>query len=221
MALSSWIKEVFGVTPKDEALYARALTHGSHGSETYERLEFLGDRVLGLVVADWIYARFPKDDEGKLSHRFNNLVSGDACAEIGRTIGVSSRLRLGKQARDDGAHDSDNVLGDVVEALIGAVFLEHGLDAARSFIQSHWEVLMDVQRSPRRHPKSELQEWAAAHNRRPPVYDIVERSGPHHAPKFSVKVSLGTAGEATAQGKSKQEAETLAASVLLERLTQK
>jgi dsRNA-specific ribonuclease len=104
MALSSWIKEVFGVTPKDEALYARALTHGSPGSDTYERLEFLGDRVLGLVVADWIYARFPKDDEGKLSHRFNNLVSGEACAEIGRTIGVSSRLRLGKQARDDGAH---------------------------------------------------------------------------------------------------------------------
>lgn len=216
--LSSWVKDVFGVTPKDEAFYARALTHGSHGTDTYERLEFLGDRVLGLVIAQWIYTRFPKDAEGQLSRRFNTLVSGEACAGIGRDIGLASRLRLGKQARDDGAYDSDNVLGDVVEALIGAVFLEHGLEAARSFIHARWEPLIDVQRAPPRHPKSELQEWAASHNRRPPVYEQLERSGPHHAPRFHIKVSLGSAGEATAEGKSKQEAETLAAAALLERL---
>ena len=220
-ALSVWVEEVFGVVPKDEALYARALTHGSHGADTYERLEFLGDRVLGLVVADWIFSRFPQDSEGKLSPRFNNLVSGETCAEVGRSIGLAARLRLGKQAMDDGAYDSDNVLGDAVEALIGAVFLEHGLEAARRFIQSRWEPMMDVQRSARRHPKSELQEWAAAHNRRAPVYEIVDRSGPHHAPRFRVKVSLGSAGEAEAEGKSKQDAETLAAAALLERLRKK
>ncbi len=219
--LTRWIAEIFGVTPKDEALYARALTHGSHGAETYERLEFLGDRVLGLVIADWIYARFPNDSEGKLSPRFNNLVSGETCAEVGREIGLAGRLRLGKQALDDGAYDSDNVLGDAVEALIGAVFLEHGLDAARRFIHRRWEPLMDVQRSARRHPKSELQEWAAAHNRRPPIYEITDRFGPHHAPRFRVKVSLGSAGDAEAEGKSKQEAETLAAAALLERLRKK
>ncbi len=216
--LSAWVKDVFGVTPKDASLYERALTHGSHGSETYERLEFLGDRVLGLVVAQWIYGRFPHDAEGQLSQRFNSLVSGETCAEVGRTIQLSSRMRLGKQALDDGAYDSDNVLGDVVEALIGAVFLEYGLEAAGAFIRKHWEPLLNVQRSAPRHPKSELQEWAAAHNRRTPAYEIVERSGPHHAPRFKVKVSLGSAGEATAEGKSKQDAETQAAAALLERL---
>lgn len=219
--LAHWVNDVFGVMPNDVALYERALTHGSHGGETYERLEFLGDRVLGLVIADWIYARFPKDAEGQLSRRFNTLVSGETCAEVGRGFGLASRMRLGKQARDDGAYDSDNVLGDVVEALIGAVFLEHGLEPARRFIQSRWEPLLTVQRSAPRHPKSELQEWAAAHNRRAPEYAIIDRSGPHHAPRFTVKVSLGSAGEAQAEGKSKQEAETLAATALLERLKTK
>lgn len=217
-ALSAWVNDVFGVTPKDVSLYERALTHGSHGTDTYERLEFLGDRVLGLVIAHWIYGRFPTDAEGQLSQRFNNLVSGETCAEVGRTIQLSSRMRLGKQALDDGAYDSDNVLGDVVEALIGAVFLEHGLDAAAQFIKANWEPLLNIQRSALRHPKSELQEWAAAHNRRTPHYEIVERSGPHHAPRFKVKVSLGSAGDATAEGKSKQDAETQAAAALLERL---
>jgi len=216
--LTPWIEQNFGVSPKDEALYVRALTHGSHGTDTYERLEFLGDRILGLVIAEWIYTRFPKDSEGQLSRRFNNLVSGEICAEVGRSLGLAAHLRLGKQARDDGAYDSDNVLGDAVEALIGAVYLEHGLDAARRFIHARWSPLIDVQRAARRHPKSELQEWAAAHNRRAPVYEIIERSGPHHAPRFHVKVSLGTAGDAVADGKSKQEAETLAAAALLERL---
>ncbi len=216
---SDWIRAVFGVSPKDEALYARALTHGSHGTQTYERLEFLGDRVLGLVIADWIYARFPNDSEGQLSPRFNNLVSGETCAEVARTLGLAARLRLGKQALDDGAYDSDNVLGDAVEALIGAVFLEHGLDAARHFIHTHWEPIFHVQRTARRHPKSELQEWAAAHNRRAPVYEVVERTGPHHAPRFRVRVSLGSAGEAEADGKSKQDAETRAAAALLEKVT--
>lgn len=216
--LSTWVHDVFGVTPRDVSLYERALTHGSHGADTYERLEFLGDRVLGLVIAQWIYERFPGDAEGKLSQRFNSLVSGETCAEVGRSVQLSSRMRLGKQALDDGAYDSDNVLGDVVEALIGAVFLEHGLDAAAHFIRARWEPLLNVQRTAPRHPKSELQEWAAAHNRRTPVYEIVERSGPHHAPRFKVKVSLGSAGDATAEGKSKQDAETQAAAALLERL---
>lgn len=219
--LSQWLAGAFGVSPKDEALYIRALTHGSHGADTYERLEFLGDRVLGLVIADWIYARFPNDAEGQLSRRFNTLVAGETCADIGRRLGLAAHLRLGKQARDDGAYDSDNVLGDVVEALIGAVYLEHGLEVARRFIQTHWEPLIDGQRAAPRHPKSELQEWAAAHNRRAPVYELVERSGPHHAPRFQIKVSLGSAGEAIAEGKSKQDAETRAAAALLERLKKK
>jgi ribonuclease III len=216
--LGPWVQQVLGTTARDLYLFERALTHSSHKGPTYERLEFLGDRVLGLVIADWLYALHPDDPEGKLSHRLNTLVARTTCAAVGRAINLSGRIRLGKQALDDGAFDSDNVLGDVVEALIGALFLDAGLDQARIFIHTHWRAHMAGQASAPRHPKSELQEWAAAHSRKPPAYSVVERSGPDHAPRFRVKVSLGSAGEAEAEGKSKQEAESAAAAVLLELL---
>jgi ribonuclease III len=215
--LDGWLTDALGASPNDIAIYTRALTHGSHGGETYERLEFLGDRVLGLVMAEWLYEQFD-DAEGKLSFRLNALVTRAACADVGRRIGVVSHIKLGKQARDDGAYDSDNVIGDVVEALVGALFIEHGLDAARSFIRTHWAGLMEGQSTAPRHPKSALQEWAAAHGRKPPHYAITDRSGPHHAPRFTVSVSLGSAGEASATGTSKQDAETAAAAALLEKL---
>ena len=216
--VTAWLESALGVAPHDTSLYTRALTHGSHGSETYERLEFLGDRVLGLVVADWLYSTYEADAEGKLSFRLNALVTRASCAQVGREIGVVPFIRLGKQARDDGAFDSDNVIGDVIEALIGALWLDHGLEAARAFIRKHWAALMDGQQGAPRHPKSALQEWAAAHNRKPPAYTITDRSGPHHAPRFTVQVSLGSAGEASAEGSSKQEAETAAAAAMLEKL---
>jgi ribonuclease III len=217
-AFSSWLSSVLGVKPSDLALYERALTHGSHGAETYERLEFLGDRILGLVIAQWLFERFPEDAEGQLSRRLNTLVSGETCAEIGRDIGVGPHLRLGKQARDDGASDSTNVLGDVVEALIGALYLDHGMDAAAAFVRAKWAPMIDGQRAAPRHPKSALQEWAAANGRKPPAYEILDRSGPHHAPRFTVRVTLGKAGSAEASGGSKQEAETAAAAALLDTL---
>ena len=215
----TWLVQATGVTPRDAKLYQRALTHGSFGSDTYERLEFLGDRVLGLVVSRWLYDMFESDAEGKLSFRFNSLVAGATCATIGRNIGVTPHIRLGKQARDDGAYDSDNVIGDVIEALIGALYLDQGLDAAQAFIRRHWEPLLSGQGGAPRHPKSALQEWAAAHNRKPPAYSVTDRSGPHHAPRFTVKVSLGSAGEAEAEGRSKQEAESAAAEALLGKLS--
>jgi ribonuclease-3 len=146
-------------------------------------------------------------------------VSGATCAEIAREIGVRPYLRLGKQARDDGAADSDNVLGDVIEALIGAMYLDQGLDAAQAFIRARWESRLDDQHGAPRHPKSALQEWAAANRRKPPVYAVTARSGPQHSPTFTVTVTIANAGEAHADGASKQEAETLAARALLERLT--
>ncbi len=214
----AWLENALGVKPVDVALYTRALTHGSMGGNTYERLEFLGDRVLGLVMAKWLYSKFSDAAEGQLSQRFNTLVSGATCASVGRAIGIPPHLKLGKQARDDGASDSDNVLGDVVEALIGAMWLEHGFEAAETFIQTQWRGFVEGQQVAPRHPKSELQEWAAAQNRKPPQYEVVERSGPHHAPRFAIKVSVGSAGEAIAEGKSKQDAETAAAAALLEKL---
>ncbi len=213
--LFDWVEQALGVTPRDLKMYERALTHSSHTDPSYERLEFLGDRVLGLAVADWLYELHPTEPEGKLSQRLNSLVSGAACAVVGRTMNLSPRMKLGKQALDDGAYDSDNVIGDVVEALIGAMFLDIGLDAAKDFIRRHWADLMNGQTLAPRHPKSALQEWAAAHNRKSPAYSLVERTGPDHAPRFRVKVSLGSAGEAEAEGKSKQEAESAAAAVLI------
>ncbi len=217
-ATTAWLKSIFGETLKDLPLYQRALTHGSHSDDTYERLEFLGDRVLGLTIANWLFERHTADQEGNLSKRLNMLVAGETCAEIGRSIGVGPHIRLGKQARDDGAFNSDNVLGDVVEALIGALYLDQGLPAADAFIRAHWADLMDGLRAAPRHPKSALQEWAASHNRKAPVYAVIERSGPHHAPHFIVSVSLGSAGDARGEGGSKQEAETAAAAALLGKL---
>ncbi len=217
-ALSDWLADALGAPPQDIALYSRALTHGSAGGDSYQRLEFLGDRVLGLTIARWLFAAYPAEPEGELSRRLNSLVTGLACAQVAREIGVTAHLKLGKQARDDGAFDSDNILGDVTEALIGALYLDRGFDAAEAFIRKHWAPLVEGHIDAPRHPKSALQEWAAAHNRRPPAYTITDRSGPHHAPRFTVTVSLGSAGEASATGTSKQEAETAAASALLEQL---
>ena len=217
--LPGWLAGVLGTAPGDMAVYSRALTHGSQGAANYERLEFLGDRVLGLTLAEWLYARFPNEPEGKLSRRFNALVTGQMCAEVAREIGVPRHLKLGKQARDDGASDSDNVLGDVMEALIGATFLDQGFDAARALVRRLWDSRIDNQSAAPKHPKSALQEWAAANNRRAPDYVLVERSGPGHAPRFRVKAEIAKLAEAEGQGSSKQEAETAAAAALLDRLT--
>jgi ribonuclease-3 len=217
--LPGWIESALGHRPIDSALFRRALTHSSVGPDNYERLEFLGDRVLGLVVATWLFRLLPDEPEGKLSRRINALVSRETCAEVARDIGLPRHLRLGKQARDDGAVDSDNVLGDVLEALIGALFLEGGFTLAETFVQRAWGGRVDAGRRAPQHPKSALQELAAAKNLKPPVYAITGRSGPHHSPRFTVTVSIGGGGgEASADGSSKQEAETAAATKLLESL---
>ena len=210
-----WLADAIGVEPNDLPLYERAVTHGSYGPDSYQRLEFMGDRVLGLVVASWLYDAFPTESEGQLSRRLNSVVTGAVCAEVARAIGVGPHLRLGKQARDDGGTASENILGDVLEALIGAVYLDHGMAAAQAFVRRHWSTRVTGQIDAPRHPKSALQEWAASHGRRPPAYVLLDRSGPPHAPQFTVSVTLGPGGEATATGTSKQEAETAAAAALL------
>nr|MBA4770003.1 ribonuclease III [Sphingobium sp.] len=214
----AWLKDLIGRAPKNRAAFDQALTHGSASAVNYERVEFLGDRVLGLLVGEWVYERFTDEPEGKLSRRYNALVSGETCAEIARAAGVPTHMVLGKQARDDGAADSDNVLGDVMEALIGALYLEGGLDEARTLVRRLWGDRVDTQTSAPRHPKSALQEWAAANKRKPPEYALVDRSGPQHALRFTVAVSIKGAGEASATGGSKQEAETAAAKALLDKL---
>jgi ribonuclease-3 len=213
--LPAWIERTFGHTPTDLADWERALTHASRNEVHYERLEFLGDRVLGLATAEWLFETFPDEPEGALSKRFNALVTGAVCAQVAREIGVPAHLRLGKQARDDGAGDSDNVLGDVLEALLGVLYRQAGLDPARAVVRRLWADRLGAETAVPQHPKSALQEWAAANNRKPPTYEILDRAGPGHAPRFTVKASIPKLAEATAEGGSKQEAETAAATALL------
>lgn len=216
--VADWLAETIGHRPQDLTLFRLALTHASRSEENYERLEFLGDRVLGLAIAAWLYELFPEEPEGKLSQRLNVLVSRATCADIARDIGIPEQMRLGKQAREDGASDSDNVLGDTVEALVAAVFLDAGFAAAEDVVQRLWASRVgELERAPK-HPKSALQEWAAANDRKPPVYELLGRSGPHHAPTFVVEVSIKGVGEARAEGATKQDAETAAAEALLARV---
>jgi ribonuclease III len=213
--VAGFVRDKLDHEPKDIGLFELALTHSSLGKQSYERLEFLGDRVLGLVIAGALYQRYPNEPEGNLSKRFNGLVDRSTCAENGREIGVPALIRLGRQAREDGANQSENVVGDVVEALIGALFLDGGMEPAERFILRQWGPDLSNQRRAPQHPKSALQELAAAKGVKAPAYEVVSRTGAHHAPKFTVRVSVAMIGEATADGTSKQEAETAAAAALL------
>ena len=213
--LAVWVGATFGHEPKDPALFRQAVTHSSlEGEGSYERLEFLGDRVLGLVMAEWLSELFPGEAEGKLSRRFNILVSGATCAEVAREIGAAGHLRLNKQAHDDGAKDSDYVLGDVIESLLGALYLEAGLEAARAWVRRAWGDRVHRRETARKHPKAELQDWALANNRGTPVYEMTDETGPDHAKRHTVAARLGEARR-TATGSTKREAETEAARLLL------
>lgn len=213
----AFLQRVTGDDIAQEGAWTEALTHGSTGhARNYERLEFLGDRVLGLVVAEWLHEN-EGQSEGKLSQRLNALVSRTMCAEIARGLGLGEHIRLGKQARDDGGHDSDNILGDVMEALIGASFVTRGFEKTRAMVRRLWADAVSGKAGKAKHPKSALQEWAAGNRRKVPEYRIVDRSGPDHAARFTVSVSVRGVGEVEATGNSKQEAETLAAEQFLRR----
>jgi ribonuclease III len=213
----AFLNALAGEPISDQPLWREALTHGSTGQpRNYERLEFLGDRVLGLVVAEWLFAA-SSGAEGTLSQRLNALVSRTMCASIAREIGLGPHMILGKQARDDGGQDSDNILGDIMEALIGASLVSRGFEPTRDMVRRLWAGALSGKAGKSKHPKSALQEWTAGNKRKPPEYRIVDRSGPDHAAKFTVAVAVPGIGEAEAIGGSKQEAETLAATEFMKR----
>lgn len=213
----AFLTRLAGRPPVDEVLWLEALTHGSTGAaRDYQRLEFLGDRVLGMVVAEWLY-KLEQGNEGRLSQRLNALVSRTTCAAVARKIGLGQHMQLGKQARDDGGQDSDNILGDVMEALIGASFVTQGFEATRDMVRVLWADAVGGKTGQAKHPKSALQEWAAGNRRKVPEYRLVERSGPDHAARFTVAVTVKGVGEAEATGSSMREAETLAAEEFMRR----
>lgn len=211
-----WL-EGLGFEVKDEPLWLEALTHGSTGVKCdYQRLEFLGDRVLGLAIAEWLYGH-DESPEGKLSLRLNALVSKRTCAKVARSVDVGAHMRLGKQARDDGGAESDNILCDVIEALLGASLLESGFSTTRDVVHALWGDVARGGVGRSKHPKSALQEWAAGNRRKPPEYALVDRSGPDHASQFTVRVTVGNVGAVEGTAASKQEAETEAARLFMEK----
>ncbi len=216
------LRERLGHDFRDPELLDRALTHSSAGDgrkiKDNERLEFLGDRVLGLLAAERLTERYPNAKEGELSPRLHILVNRDACARVARQIGVGPALRLSPGETRTGGRDKDTVLGDAMEALVAAVYLDGGLEAARSLFDRLWaDALARVDDPRARDVKSALQAWAQGQGRPLPVYTVVSRDGPDHAPRFTVQVTVEGAEPVLAEGRSRQDAEKAAATALLRR----
>jgi ribonuclease-3 len=208
----------------DAALLATAFTHVSalkkatrKRSDSYQRLEFLGDHVLGLIVSDMLYRAFPNADEGELSKRLADLVRKESCADVAKSLGLVDDIRLGQVGAIASARLRKSVLGDICEAVIGAVFLDGGYPAAAQFVERNWTERMRKPRRPLRDPKTVLQEWAQAKRLPTPVSRESERPGPHHDPQFRVAVDLPGLAPAEGIGGSKRDAEKAAASAMIAR----
>ncbi|CAM4090557.1 ribonuclease III [Palleronia rufa] len=202
-------------------LLLRALTHGSIASTTRpdnQRLEFLGDRVLGLVMAEALLRADPDAAEGQLAPRFNALVRKETCAEVARDIGLGDVLRLGRSEMMSGGRRKEALLGDAMEAVIAAVYRDGGFEAARDCILRLWGSRIARVEADARDPKTALQEWAQARGLAPPDYVELARRGPDHAPEFTIEARLSSGRTATARATSKREAQQGAARALLESL---
>ena len=199
-------------------LLDEALTHVSApkaGGQSYQRLEFLGDRGLGLAIAEILYKTFPGAPEGELSRRLAELVRRESCAEIANVWDVGPYLKLGAGEAHSGERRNQTILADVAEAIIGAVFLDGGYEAASSLVERSFKALLEAPRRPLRDPKSALQEWAQGRGLPPPTYTVAEQTGPDHAPKFRVMVKVKGAETEFGHGTSKRIAEQAAARSLL------
>jgi ribonuclease-3 len=230
-SLSHSIESILGHRFADGGLLREALTHRSaaarggtarrsgqrHGAGSNERLEFMGDRVLGLLMAEWLIERFPEEQEGALGRRLGHLVSQPVLAEVAGDIGLADALEVSPGEARAGVKKRATVLADALEAALGAIYMDGGLVPARAFVRRAWEVPMAVQAEPPKDAKTALQEWALTRGPNLPVYTVTERSGPPHAPQFTVRVTAGDLSGIGAAG-SKRAAEQAAAAELLARV---
>lgn len=203
----------------DPTLLEAALTHASTGAGvSYERLEFLGDRVVGLVVARALYEAFPGEAEGALAKRLSALVSGPFLAGLAEKLGLGAHMRFSNAEAASGGAGNPGIMADAFEALVGALYLDAGMEAARALVLRAMGDAIQEGREPPQHPKTALQEWAQGRGLPLPDYVVVETSGPDHAPVFIVRVTVrGHGGEAQADGPSRQAAEKAAAQAFSER----
>ena len=225
MAAVRKLKELegrLGYAFEDRALLKKALTHASVRQASAkrrdnERLEFLGDRVLGLAVAELLSELYPAANEGQLARVYNRLVRGGTCAEVARSLDLGPSLVLSESEASSGGRDKETILADACEALLGAIFLEAGYDKAREIVRKHWGARLEGSPGESADAKSALQEWAQGQGRPLPTYEVVQRTGSDHAPTFTVEATVTGYEPARAQGRSRQEAEKAAAVALLKR----
>jgi ribonuclease III len=219
----SEVEERIGYAFADKGLLDRALTHISALSGpqsragSYQRLEFLGDHVLGLVISDMLFRAFPHADEGELSRRLADLVRRETCAEAARAMDLGPAMRLGNSEVHGGGRLRVAILADVCEALIGAVFIDGGYEPAAALVERFWRDRMLKPARPLRDPKTVLQEWAQGRGMPAPSYREVERSGPDHDPQFRVAVEIADRTPTEGVGRSKRSAEQAAAAAMLSR----
>ncbi|MFP4314083.1 MAG: ribonuclease III [Alphaproteobacteria bacterium] len=203
---------------RDKALLKMALTHSSTGETTnYERIEFLGDRVLGLVVSEILYEKFADEKEGDLAKRLASLVQGSWLAKIAMDINLGEYMSFSESERCSGGGANVNLLADGLEALIGAMYLDAGLPACRDFITRFWGDAFYEMKKPPQHPKTALQEWAQGQGLPLPTYKIINQSGPDHAPVFDIELNVQGYDRLIAQGRSRQIAEKEAAKAFIEK----
>jgi ribonuclease-3 len=221
----SALEERIGYKFADKALLERALTHISalsggaqNRGASYQRLEFLGDHVLGLVISDMLYRAFPRANEGELSRRLADLVRRETCADVARDMDLGPMLKLGNSELHAGGRLRATILADACEALVGAAFSDGGYEAADTLVEKFWKKRMLRPLRPLRDPKTMLQEWAQARGLPTPAYRELERTGPHHDPEFRVAVVLPDRPPAEGLGSSKRSAEQAAAAAMLTRV---
>ena len=216
------ISKLLGYQFKNNRLLEEALTHASARKSSKvnnERLEFLGDRVLGLVIAEELLRKNPNSTEGEIATYYNSLVKKETCAFIAKEIGLENLLTLGKSVKRTNDRQKDKILGNAIEALIGAIFLDAGFDTSKQLVLKVWRKRIDIVRDIEAHAKTALQELLQSNGQEPPTYKQISRTGPDHDPNFCVEVVLGSGLNAIGNGSTKRMAETKAAEQILKKIS--
>lgn len=210
------VEKVIGYKFQDRHLLERALTHSSTGDEyNYQRLEFLGDRVVGLVIADALFKKFRSENEGGLAKRHTALVQGSTLAVLGQVHGFNEFILFSDAEKDAGGHKNENIIGDVVESLLGAIYIDGGYEAAQEVILRLWGDNIETLEKAPQDPKTELQEWVQARQLPLPEYKIISKDGPDHAPMFTVQLTVRGCDPITDQGPSRRQTEKTVARKML------
>ena len=216
------LEQRIGHTFSDRGLLREALTHGSaldgvkSTRRSYDRLEFLGDRVLALIVAERLLQEHADEDEGEIAPRFNTLVNRGACAAAARAAGLGEAVILSSSEEAQGGRGKETILADICESVLGALYLDAGLDGARAFVERFWGDAFDQENTSVRDAKTALQEWAAS-KKCSLSYSVIEQSGPDHAPHFVIEARIGSFAPERGEGASKREAQRAAARAFLKK----